>query len=159
MRSRATCHPEEFAHARGLCARCYYQRKNSSPDGKARLAAQNRSPSHKAAVQRWNGSLEGRARRLLYGAKNSASVRGIEFNLELTDIVIPTHCPVLGMALDPSAFARADNMPSLDRIDNSMGYIPGNVWVISWKANRIKGEASLAELEQLVGALRNRIAA
>lgn len=36
--------------------------------------------------------------------------------------------------------------PSLDRIDNRMGYVPGNVWVISWKANRMKSDASMEEL-------------
>jgi hypothetical protein len=40
-----------------------------------------------------------------------------------------------------------DNYPTLDRWDNAKGYVPGNVFVISWRANRIKWDCSLVELE------------
>ena len=36
--------------------------------------------------------------------------------------------------------------PSLDRIDSTKGYVPGNVWVISNKANRMKSNAAAEEL-------------
>ena len=41
---------------------------------------------------------------------------------------------------------RLENSASLDRIDNVKGYIPGNVQVISWRANRVKSDATLDEL-------------
>ncbi len=43
--------------------------------------------------------------------------------------------------------------PSLDRLDNTLGYIPGNVQVISWKANQIKSNATLQELQAIVAWL------
>jgi hypothetical protein len=45
--------------------------------------------------------------------------------------------------------------PSLDRIDSSLGYVKGNVWVISWRANHIKTDATLDELRLLVTGLEN----
>jgi hypothetical protein len=48
---------------------------------------------------------------------------------------------------------REPNSPSLDRIDNTKGYVPGNVWVISWRANDLKRNATLEELKLLVAAL------
>jgi len=40
-----------------------------------------------------------------------------------------------------------------------MGYVKGNVWVISHRANRIKNDATLLELEKLVTALKKRLKA
>lgn len=66
----------------------------------------------------------------------------------LEDIVIPTHCPILGM---PLAFTEGESdwSPSLDRIDPTKGYVRSNVQILSWRANQLKRNASLEELEQL----------
>ena len=48
---------------------------------------------------------------------------------------------------------RHNGSPSLDRIDNTKGYIKGNVKVISWRANAIKKDATLEELKALVNYL------
>lgn len=50
-----------------------------------------------------------------------------------------------------------DNSASIDRIDNDKRYVKGNVWIISTKANRIKSNATLAELELLVSKLKENI--
>lgn len=47
---------------------------------------------------------------------------------------------------------------SLDRLDSSRGYTPDNVWVISWRANQIKSNATLSELRTLCDALDRRLA-
>lgn len=73
-------------------------------------------------------------------AKRRASKSGMEFTIELADIVIPKLCPVLGIPIGVLKGA------SLDRIDNGFGYIKGNVMVISRRANTIKSDASLHEL-------------
>lgn len=39
-----------------------------------------------------------------------------------------------------------DNSPSLDKIVPSKGYVVGNIQVISYKANRLKGDCSLEDL-------------
>lgn len=81
-------------------------------------------------------------------SRNSARSRGFNHNIEPSDIVIPTHCPILGIELKPGENARRSHSPSLDRIDNSRGYVKGNVWVISCKANTMKSDATPEELRR-----------
>lgn len=71
-----------------------------------------------------------------------------EFNLEINDIIIPTHCPILGVELSTKVGSGGDQKsPSLDRIDSSRGYTKDNIQVISSLANRMKSDA---DKEQLV---------
>jgi hypothetical protein len=83
---------------------------------------------------------------MLTSAKNRAARKGLEFNLELSDIVIPDVCPLLEVPFQFGTKDSYDYSPSLDRIDNSKGYIKGNVQVISMKANAMKNSASPDEL-------------
>jgi len=94
--------------------------------------------------------------KMVYAARNRARIAGLECTITKDDIEIPETCPVLGIPL----FARigagrsnrdqVENSPSLDRIDNSKGYVPGNIAVISMRANMIKNNATLAELKAIV---------
>lgn len=88
-------------------------------------------------------------RRLYQHAKSRATRRGIEFTITIEDVVVPEVCPVLGLSLQPGVSKHGDASPSLDRIDNAQGYVPGNVAVISHKANRLKGDATPEELQLL----------
>lgn len=84
------------------------------------------------------------ARNMLDRAKRRAEEKNLEFNLEITDINIPERCPVFN-----KEFIIGSNnnfSPSLDRIDNTKGYIKGNVQVISRKANTIKSNATPEEV-------------
>jgi hypothetical protein len=38
---------------------------------------------------------------------------------------------------------------SLDRRNNDLGYVPGNVVVVSLRANQLKNDATVTELRQL----------
>lgn len=66
---------------------------------------------------------------------------------------IPTHCPILGMPLELIERG-GPNVPSIDRINSEHGYIPGNVWIISRRANRIKNDGTAAEHEAIARAMR-----
>jgi hypothetical protein len=68
--------------------------------------------------------------------------RNLEFRLSKGDIIIPEECPIFKVPFDRDRFS-----PSLDRIDNTKGYIPGNIRVISKLANTMKNSATLEELK------------
>lgn len=92
-------------------------------------------------------------RAVLGKARSGAKARGIEFTITVNDLVWPTHCPVLGIELCYERDKKTkhyENYPSLDRRDNNLGYVPGNVFVISWLANRMKWHSSVDQLEALV---------
>lgn len=87
--------------------------------------------------------------KLWQNAKRRARKRGIEFTIEIKDIVIPEDCPVLGTPLSPGKGKMHDASPTLDRIDNTQGYIRDNIRVISYKANRAKGNLTKEEIHLL----------
>ena len=97
----------------------------------------------------------------MLGQARSRSRRfGRQFDLTDDDIRIPMHCPILGLKLGPvggGQNGRNDNSPSLDRIDSSLGYVRGNVWVISNRANMLKRDATLAELRALTAGVARRL--
>ena len=87
------------------------------------------------------------ALRLLNTCKHSSTKRGLEFNLELSDIIIPDICPFLGLPISNElGKGRQKTNASIDRIDTSLGYIKGNVRVCSDLANRMKSNATQEEL-------------
>ncbi len=95
------------------------------------------------------------------GARRRAKQKGIPFTITLDDVVVPKFCPVFGMELRVNRRIVGPDSPSLDRIIPALGYVPGNVIVVSHKANTIKSYASLEELllvtafyQQLVPPMR-----
>jgi len=81
---------------------------------------------------------------MFYDARKRARARGLPFTIAPDDITIPAVCPVLGITL--SSDGPRDHRASLDRIIPEHGYTPSNVRVISFRANRIKSDATAAEL-------------
>lgn len=88
------------------------------------------------------------ASRLLSLTKYRTQKRGIPFDLTIEDVVVPDFCPVLGLPLYRNSGGRAQgpNSPTVDRIDPDLGYVKGNVRVISARANAIKSNATPEEL-------------
>lgn len=79
-------------------------------------------------------------------AKDRAIKYNYDFNITEDDIIIPKVCPLLNIPIFCGDKDNYENSPSLDRIDNNKGYIKGNVWVISKKANSMKNSATFNEL-------------
>ena len=131
-----------------------YQKANPEKHRKAALDYAKRNPDKVRAKQRkWMDNNPEKV--ILSHAKTRAKKKGIEFTIDSTDVVIPDVCPILGITLQMGG-TDYNNSPSLDRIDSTKGYIKGNVWVISWRANRIKSDSTLEELEKIVAALKGR---
>ena len=77
------------------------------------------------------------------GARSRATTGGYPFEISMSNIVIPERCPVLGVVM---AYGDGMRSPTLDKIDPSLGYVPGNIMVISKKANMMKSSATQEEL-------------
>ncbi len=85
---------------------------------------------------------------VLKRAKDRATKLNLEFNLTEEDIVIPNLCPYLHFPLSFTlGKGHQDSNISLDRIDNSKGYIKGNIEIISHLANRMKSNSTKNQLE------------
>jgi hypothetical protein len=96
-------------------------------------------------------------------ARTRAKNKGMEFNIDVDYVrsLVTSNCPVFGVPLEWSCCREGKsvplpNSPSLDRIDNSKGYIKGNVWIISYRANTVKNAASLDEIKMLANALKGK---
>lgn len=97
------------------------------------------------------------SRKLYSRLKSSAKKRGIPFSLTITDInnlTFPISCPILGIPLSTNR-EQSDNSFSVDRIDSSKGYEIDNIIVISWKANRLKSNGSLEEINKISEFYKN----
>jgi hypothetical protein len=92
---------------------------------------------------------------LLTTAKARARKFGVPFSIVVEDIIVPKVCPVLGIPLFRTPNKRTDNTPSLDRVNPKLGYVKGNIQIISWRANRLKCDASFEEIEQLYEYMKN----
>lgn len=101
---------------------------------------------------------------MITNARKRAKDKKIPFDLDSNYIrsIVPSHCPVFGIPLEWSTLRNnghtpLPNSPSLDRIDPDRGYVKGNVWIISNKANMIKSNATHEELKLVTKAVGQAI--
>jgi hypothetical protein len=95
---------------------------------------------------------------LLSACRQRCRKNNVPYNLEKGDISIPANCPVLGIPLLHGSKPFHDNSPSIDRLIPEKGYVKGNVRVISFRANKIKQDATLEEIEKVAAWLRRELA-
>lgn len=86
--------------------------------------------------------------KMLQRAKSRSRSSGREFDLKISDIIIPDICPILGIKLvvNSGRSGAYRSSPSLDRVDNMRGYTSDNIQVISQLANAMKCHATNTEL-------------
>lgn len=109
----------------------------------------------KSALRRQNHEIRRKAH--LSVLRHRANQKGLEYTIVQSDILWPTHCPLLGLTLNYFANKNGADSPSIDRIDSQKGYTKENVWVISKRANTIKSDATLEELEAITKNLRKKL--
>ena len=128
---------KQFTQLFGLASDCKECRKIKSKNDWAK----NKSDIKKNMLQR---------------SKSRANKKNIPFSITEDDIVIPTKCPVFNHEFilnDP------DWTYSLDRIIPELGYIQGNVVVVSNKANVIKNNATADEVLAVGNFYKNLVSA
>lgn len=101
----------------------------------------NRKKVDERAKRYWDNNP---ARYLVHVASKRAKKYNIEFSITTDDVFIPDVCPILKVPFEK----RTMHAMSLDRKDPTKGYVPGNVQVISRKANSMKSNATPEELRQ-----------
>ncbi len=88
--------------------------------------------------------------------RNSCKERNIPFEITAKDITpLPDSCPILGIPLFFGDGVFGPNSPTIDRIDSNRGYEKGNVMVISHRANTLKSNATVEELEKVLNFVRS----
>ena len=125
------------------CRDCI-RKKNREYLRKKRESKENRI---KERERDFNNKLKNPIKKMLNVARKRAKKMGVFYNLKESDLIMPEKCPLLEIPIYISRGLATDNSPSLDRIDNTIGYIPGNVAIISRLANMMKLSASLDQLE------------
>ncbi len=94
-------------------------------------------------------------------ARQRAKEKNVPFDIDIDYVrslvgenaELAVRCPVLGFLLDYSTQRTEGtghalpNSPSIDRIVPELGYVKGNVRIISHRANTIKSNASVQELK------------
>ena len=94
-------------------------------------------------------------RALLKRAKKRATINGLPFNIELSDIIIPKLCPIVGIPLFVSYNGgHIDNSPSIDKVNPNEGYVKGNIAIISYRANRLKSNLTLQQIKNLLSYIK-----
>lgn len=131
---------------RGICKACHQARRASIKPPRGPVSPEESKRKKKAWTQR------NRIRMLLHDIRGRARRNGLEYDLTPEDIKIPEVCPILGIPLSfGKKFGNIERgkSPSVDRIDNSKGYIKSNIVVVSYRANCIKRDATLDELQKI----------
>jgi len=88
-------------------------------------------------------------------SRSRASSCNVPHTITSDDITIPRLCPVLGIPLFLTKGSYSDNSPSIDRIVGEVGYVPGNIRIISKRANTIKSSATLDEVLAVADYIKN----
>lgn len=86
--------------------------------------------------------------KMYYRAKQRARLSQMAFDILLDDIKIPEKCPIMDMPLvaHKGSPGGRPNSPSLDRVDGKLGYVKGNIQVISHLSNQMKSSATPHQL-------------
>jgi hypothetical protein len=95
-----------------------------------------------------------RLNKLLQQAKIRATKRNLVFDIIIDDLLekLPKDkkCPVLGIDLFWGTGSDRWNSPSIDRLDAKGNYTKENIMIISWRANKLKSDASIEEIEAVL---------
>lgn len=94
--------------------------------------------------------------------RNQSLKKGIPFTITFEELEQPEFCPVLGLKLNyewsgkNGGHLRDPSKATIDKVVPELGYVPGNVFVISWRANKLKSDMKLDELEKIMKYIKEK---
>lgn len=136
------CSPDVFARRRTATAKHgaeLYRTIKADPEKRAEHLAE-----WAIHAKRWRRNNPEKV--MFQRARIRAIEKGLPFSIALGDVVIPDRCPIFGFELRVADGKPDNQSPELDRIRPELGYVSGNVIVISRLANRIKTDATPEQL-------------
>jgi hypothetical protein len=75
--------------------------------------------------------------------------------LDLINSLIVKNCQILNYELQYGGDPQCNNSATIDAVIHELGHVPGNLKIISKRANTIKNNSTLAEMEKLVNGIEN----
>lgn len=125
---------------------------------------------NRTKLQKWMEKNGGRAtvqrawrdrdilRSKIVNIRAGAKKRGIDFSITEKDLSLDDDCPSCGVAYESGIDAYSKGTArSVDRIDNDIGYVPGNVFIICRRCNTMKSNGTLEQLKSLVRWWENHL--
>ena len=119
--------------------------------------------NRKVVYERWNSKPFNRLKALFHKAAMRAKARGMAYDFRVLDRLEkcpPTHCGCCNHKLDYSCGRgtgrNADRSPSFDRRNNRAGYTLANTFVVCYRCNRIKSDATWQELKLILRYARTK---
>lgn len=132
-----------------------FGKHSATYDGLMGMCRECRRPYSAAHYDKW--IKKNPTRRLWSAARHRASRANLPFDITPEDIIVPDVCPVFGIEFEVNTGEKAKyNSPSLDRFIPELGYVKSNIQVISFRANWIKQNATLQEVEALAKWMREK---
>jgi hypothetical protein len=146
-----------------LCKECSKERakKYYNPERvkeQAKRWIKDNPEKHADSVKKWDKANRGRVienlrknreadpeKEMWRAARDRAKRQGLPFDIRPLDIFIPKECPALLIPLFKGKGRNGPNSPSLDKIIPELGYVKGNIRVISQLANMMKQNATLEQ--------------
>jgi len=98
----------------------------------------------KARDMKWRA--DNRLKTLIFATKQTSKIKGLLHDISIEDLVQVPICPLTGIEIDWTCSGRHLRNPSVDRIDNSKGYVKGNVEIMSCLGNSMKSNATPEQL-------------
>lgn len=101
--------------------------------------------------------------RQFHSRRQTAIRLGIPFSITFDELEKPEFCPILGVRLNYGCSVGVDgkqtrdpNKASIDKLIPELGYVPGNVFIISWRANKLKSDMTIDELEKILDYMKRK---
>jgi len=144
---------ERFVRNNG-CVKCHSKTKRSTPKyGKPGRPRKRElfigPPKQKRVVFKPETDIE----RWIVRSKGKKNHLRKALSVDYYKTLIVTHCPLLGVELTYAKYEGTitpNNYATLDKIDPTKGYVPGNVQILSYRANTLKNSATIEEMRLML---------